>query len=124
MRAAMLAFIALGLSGCSWLFMDRVEPGWEPHRETRCTAVPGFAVWDGAIALTSAVGAVTAIVQDDDRRVASAETASSVGLVAVAAVFAVSSVHGYLWSRRCEETRVRRDEWLDAQREQFIEEGR
>lgn len=122
MRTLLLT-VALLLTGCSIVLMERLDDRWTPAKEPRC-GTGGVAALDAFIAAGNGVVAVWAYTEGqkledggtlDDGSRESLNRAILIG-TAAAAVYAASATVGIVYGSRCQDARDRRDRWLKAQK--------
>lgn len=115
--------VAVVCSGCSLLFVERVEDGWKPTTEPRCTSSAGPFVLDMLAVtgngLTAAVayrnGQQIADQPGTEGEVARYNTIIALGALG-AAVYIASALYGVMQTGKCDEARAERDGFIDWQR--------
>ncbi len=122
MRIVGMAVVGFLLCSCSVVFVERVPAEWTPRMEPRCTAAPGFPLWDMAMATVSVGSGVFVYANardraDDgtvDQQSVDRAIGLSIGLVIVGAAHAISSAVGFARGRECERARAERDRWIET----------
>ena len=92
--------LATQVSGCAWLFQDKVPSGYDGSRaraEPRCSTGSGWAAIDGVFAVLSGLGAIAA-ASDDTEPNQSAYVLSSAGW---ALIHGASALSGVGWASEC-----------------------
>jgi hypothetical protein len=105
---ALVCMLALGgvHAGCSFIFTDGVPSDHAKLEYFDCTSTYGLSVADGVIALSSGIGAGSALSQSkqayaDKNNGASRNAAAGVDL-ALTGVLAASAVYGIVQATRCD----------------------
>lgn len=103
-RAAVVAVLAVALlsSGCSMLFMTRPPKAPGPVAQGHCTRSPAAPIIDGVVGLghlgqAAGIWGESRASFDTDEAYDSYNLASAI----LGGVFAVSAVHGFVWSSEC-----------------------
>jgi hypothetical protein len=102
MRASPILAVVAGLSlmpGCSWLFVQPLNPSMSTHRNLNCTTNRAAPVIDTIFTTTNVVSALYVAGQDN---VANKGQAVMFGL-SVAALWAMSAGYGFSKTAECEE---------------------
>jgi hypothetical protein len=107
-----VAILAIVTTSCSVVLMETTEKNWKPFKgEPRCTGTSGYGAWDGLLAASFVMTAITA-----DRTVGEegASTVQGIG-AAGAVVHAIGAIIGVTRAGRCKEQRDARDRYLLTQ---------
>ncbi len=113
MSRAIILSLTVYLSGCSYLFMDRVSSDYKPGQELKCS--------DGSLPTVDLVAAILGVVSAATLNVqlhstwdcelfdkcTSVALVISVPFLIATTLYAVSSWYGYCWAEECDNTRKR-----------------
>lgn len=112
--------VVLACSSCSLAFVEKVDEGWAPTTEPRCTSSAGPFALDLLAAAANGTYAGYAYVEGrkiadepgTESEVAWFNTAIAIGGLAAAAYLA-SAFYGVVQTGRCDEARVKRDLYVE-----------
>lgn len=106
MRSLIIA-ATIGLSGCSWVFMETVEDDYTPseHGQPHCTGTEGFATWDMLLGVANLISGAMFVYYGIENEGQEAMAAYGGAGAAASIIHISSATSGFRNAERCREAR-------------------